>query len=114
VSALRDAARVLFGAKGVPELWPPRLRRDRPAAPALIERSRLGVTNRSGGRALESTYDYFVYRFNDTELRETAEMQESLNEFAVKGWRLVSTASGGEMVFAFFEREEHPRPHAVG
>jgi hypothetical protein len=64
---------------------------------------------------LESTYDYFVYRFNDTELRETAEMQDSLNEFAVKGWRLVSTAGGGEMVFAFFEREleERPRPHAV-
>jgi hypothetical protein len=67
---------------------------------------------------LESTYDYFVYRFNDTELRETGEMQESLNEFAVNGWRLVSTASGGEMMFAFFEREleeaAHPRPHAVG
>jgi hypothetical protein len=66
---------------------------------------------------LESTYDYFVYRFNETELRETAEMQGSLNEFASQGWRLVSTASGGEMVFAFFEREldevQRPRPQVV-
>jgi hypothetical protein len=64
---------------------------------------------------LESTYDYLVYRFNDTELRETVEMQGSLNEYAAEGWRLVSTASGGEMVFAFFEREteERLRPRAV-
>jgi hypothetical protein len=64
---------------------------------------------------LESTYGYFVYRFNDTELREPAEMQDSLNEFASQGWRLVSTASGDDTVFAFFEREweQPPRPHAV-
>lgn len=64
---------------------------------------------------MESTYDYFVYRFNTTELREPAEMQDSLNKVAAKGWRLVSTASGEDSVFAFFEREwEQPsRPHAV-
>jgi hypothetical protein len=77
--------------------------------------SRLWVHQPIGGSGLESTYDYFVYRFNDTELRETAEMQDSLNEVASQGWRLVSTASGGEMVFAFFEREaeQRPRPRAV-
>jgi hypothetical protein len=34
-------------------------------------------------------FDYWVYRFDETDMRSSEQMQDAINDFALKGWRLV-------------------------
>lgn len=48
--------------------------------------------------------DYLVVRFDLMPIDEVEEMQNDLNELALQGWRLVSTAGAGTQIYAFLER----------
>ena len=49
-------------------------------------------------------FDYWVYRFDETDMRSSEQMQDAINDFALKGWRLVTVAAPRVALFAFFER----------